>query len=200
MSKDKPYHKYVFDADKRRFVGNFEKMYRNEENEHFDSWHQDTVNELKRDISRAILSRYNFSTVLDIGCGKGTFTHLLKKENNTVTGIDVSSTAIKKAQARYPEIVFKCIDCRELLQLNQSFDLVVAIETLSYLKNWKSLIKDIAGITRYLYVQVLIPENPIGYVKNASVLTETVQRFFKIIHHIVDAKTNTVFLFGEVAQ
>jgi len=36
----------------------------------------------------------NFDSLLDIGCDKGVFTHLLKKRNNTVLGTDISETAI----------------------------------------------------------------------------------------------------------
>ena len=33
-----PYHKFVFDKDKRKFLGEFEGMYKSEEQEGFDSW------------------------------------------------------------------------------------------------------------------------------------------------------------------
>jgi len=42
------YHKYVFDADKREFVGSFEEMYQNEKVDNFDSWHQEDSRKLQR--------------------------------------------------------------------------------------------------------------------------------------------------------
>ena len=48
-------------------------------------------------ISIDLINCYNFNKIIDIGCGKGAFSNLLKKNNNTVYGIDVSETAINKA-------------------------------------------------------------------------------------------------------
>ena len=104
------YHKYVFDSDKRKFKGNFEGMYQNEERDKFDSWGASNLRNLAKRIHLEIINSYNFQTILDFGCGKGAFTHLLKKRNNTVTGLDISKTAIKKAQATYgSEIHFDTI-------------------------------------------------------------------------------------------
>ena len=108
------YHKYVFDTDKREFVGEFEKMYQAEDSQGFDSWLERDLRPLRKTISYAILSAYNFSRILDIGCGKGTFTHLLKKQNNHVVGIDLSETAIRKAQASFPDIDFRCQNILDL--------------------------------------------------------------------------------------
>lgn len=43
-----PYHKYVFDVEQRRFVGDFEKMYQQEDVQHFDSWFQDDMNHMTK--------------------------------------------------------------------------------------------------------------------------------------------------------
>ena len=104
------YHKYVFDLEKRELVGDFETMYQNESKENFDSWHQDDSRQLKRKICLAILEDYNFDKVLDIGCGKGSLTHILKRKNNTVVGLDISQTAVDIASARFPDIDFICSD------------------------------------------------------------------------------------------
>ncbi len=102
-----PYHKYVFNIKERKFVGDFEKMYANEDNKNYDSWFQEDMSHLGRQFSLLLINRYNFNSILDIGCGKGSFTSLLKKNNNIVTGIDISETAIKKAKAKYPRVEFR---------------------------------------------------------------------------------------------
>ena len=104
------YHKYVFDQSARIMVGDWEKMYQQESVEGYDSWHQDDSRQLQRLISLQIIGMYNFGKILDIGCGKGSFTHLLKKRNNEVIGVDVSETAIVSATVRYPDIVFRTTD------------------------------------------------------------------------------------------
>lgn len=97
------YHKYVFDTEQRKFIGKFEDMYQAEDSEGFDAWFERDLRLPRKTISCAILAAYNFSRILDIGCGKGTFTHLLKKQNNHVVGIDSSETAIRKAKESYTD-------------------------------------------------------------------------------------------------
>ena len=41
LGSERPYHKYVFDAESRQFVGEFEEMYQAEDKEQYDSWFQD---------------------------------------------------------------------------------------------------------------------------------------------------------------
>ncbi len=43
-----PYHKYVFDEEKGKFVGQFEEMYKNEDVEHYDSWFQEDLTSLSK--------------------------------------------------------------------------------------------------------------------------------------------------------
>jgi 2-polyprenyl-3-methyl-5-hydroxy-6-metoxy-1,4-benzoquinol methylase len=104
------YHKYVFDLENKKFIGDFETMYQNESKENFDSWHQEDSRQLQRKIALAILEDFNFSKILDIGCGKGALTHLLKKRNNKVFGIDISHTAISIAKERFSDIDFEVLD------------------------------------------------------------------------------------------
>ena len=106
------YHPYVFDEEKRRFVGKFEEMYQAESEKGFDSWYQDDVRHIERHICLNILGRYNFNRILDVGCGKGAFTQFLKKENNHVLGLDLSETALRVATARYPDIEFRQVDVK----------------------------------------------------------------------------------------
>ena len=55
-----PYHKFVFDKDKRKFLGEFEGMYKSEEQEDFDSWNISNLSILSRRIHLEIInSRYN---------------------------------------------------------------------------------------------------------------------------------------------
>jgi hypothetical protein len=75
----KNYHPYVFDNENRRFVGEFEEMYQAESSSGFDSWHQDDKRPLSKQISRIIVERMNFNTILDLGCGKGALTQEWKK-------------------------------------------------------------------------------------------------------------------------
>ena len=176
-----PYHKYVFDVDKREFVGKFEEMYHNEDRDGYDSWYQEDLTNLTSQISLVILNRYNFSRILDIGCGKGTFIHLLKKANNKVVGMDISETAIEKARAKYRDIDFKVLSVNELMSTQkEQYDLVIMKEILSYLENWKEVIKYASKITKYIFISLYLPSNPIGFVKSFDSLKDEIVKHFSI--------------------
>jgi len=194
------YHKYVFDEGKRIFLGRFETMYQQECLKNYDSWYQSNLNELDKKISLAIIDQYNFKSILDIGCGKGTFTHLLKKKNNRVTGIDISETAINKAKGKYPEIDFRCLDTNIVVELKQYFDLVLIMETLSYIEEWKKLLSNISELTEYLYLDLFLPDNPIGHVKSMGELTNFFYDHFHPIHKIIDETSKRIYLFGRKKQ
>lgn len=140
------YHKFVFDTEKRRFVGKFEEMYRLEQVEGYDSWHERDLRPLRKILPIACLSQYNFNRIFEIGCGKGSFTQLLKKKNNYVIAVDISDTAINKAKSSYPDIDFVSIDVTllnipELLDLiGGEVDITLVMGTFAYIESWPILL------------------------------------------------------------
>ena len=196
-----PYHKFVFDKEKRKFLGEFEEMYKSEAKEDFDSWHISNLTILARRVHLEIVNSYNFQTILDFGCGKGAFTHLLKKRNNTVTGLDISKTAIKKAQATYgSEIHFDTIKNNDFSTFLKScdgrVDLTICLETLSYIKDWKHVIKEISSFSKFFYVALYIPEDPIGFVKSQDDLLGVLATYYDAIEKFI-YNDESVFYFGK---
>lgn len=177
---EQPYHKYVFDLKAKRFVGKFEEMYADEDRGGYDSWFQEDITYLTRPASLLLLGRYNFKNVLDIGCGKGVFTHLLKKKNNRVIGTDISATALKKARSRCRDVTFRKMSARSALGLAGRWDLVVMMEVLSYLKDWRELLLRAAEKSGYIFVSLYIPPDPVGYVKSLADLRQELSRHFRI--------------------
>lgn len=188
------YHKYVFDAEAGRFIGDFEKMYRAESRENFDSWHQDDTRDLPRRIVLEMLSEHNFERVLDLGCGKGLMTHFLKRRNNRVLGVDISEACLQVARARYPDIEFQRLDLNDLEALNSVFartrkeagpiDLVLGLEVLSYTRNWREILKAVWRHGRYLLLTCFVPENPMGFIKTEEELCGEVLERFRLIHWV----------------
>jgi len=183
---EQPYHKYVFDSKNRKFIGKFEEMYKQEDKENFDSWHQEDLNDIITKISFSILNTYTFKSILDIGCGKGKFTSLLKSKNNKVKGIDISLTAIKKAKERYPNISFECMDIKkDFNNLKEKFELIIMKEILSYLENWRDIIKYVFFITEKIFITLYLPENPIGFIKNFNELKNEIEKYAFIENEIL---------------
>ncbi|TES89240.1 MAG: class I SAM-dependent methyltransferase [Desulfobacteraceae bacterium] len=193
------YHKYVFDQSERKFLGHFEEMYKAEKKGAFDSWRQDDLRLLDVNICRAILDQYIFTNVLDVGCGKGAFTQFLKKQNNDVLALDISSTAIERAKVRYPDIRFQQADVtqRDWLQIaGRGYDLVSCLELLSYVEDWRRLLKEFSQLGQFTLIKLFVPDNPIGYAKTMDALAHEFSTYFEIIEDIRMNNRKHIILFG----
>ncbi|NQT47103.1 MAG: class I SAM-dependent methyltransferase [Candidatus Omnitrophica bacterium] len=179
MPKQK-YHKYVFDEKTRKFIGDFETMYREEDRQGYDSWFQEDLTCLSKRVSSLIVNQHKFKSILDIGCGKGVFTNTLKKAGNAVVGIDISRTAIIKAKARYRSSKFFVSDIEPVLNRRKMWDLVVMMDLLSYIKSWKNVLAAASRRAQYLYISLWLPQRPRGFVKSLDELRLQVERYFDI--------------------
>ena len=188
------YHKYVFDLVKRRFVGRFEEMYQAERQEGFDSWHQDDLNaRVDVELCQRLLGGRSYSTLIDLGCGKGALTATLAAFAQRAVGFDISMTAIKIAESRYPNIEFHTLDIADPEEVSYALlryivdrdaeNVVVLAQVLSYLENWRELLRAISLSSVDLLVLLYVPEDPIGYVKSMGELLDAVKdRFGEMIY------------------
>lgn len=81
--------------------------------------------------------------ILDIGCGPGNSTIILKQKwpEAEIIGIDSSEAMIKEAKEKNPEIEFKCMDATsELLTLGM-FDLIFSNAALQWFPHQKQQIR-----------------------------------------------------------
>lgn len=73
------------------------------------------------------------SNILEIGCGTGHFTGMLRRRSGRVCGIDLSPGMVEVAKKRNPDVTFFVGDCEELKPFkDQDFDAVAAFNTFSY--------------------------------------------------------------------
>lgn len=107
-----------------------------------------------------LLEVLNFSRndrVLELGCGNGFITEYLQKESGAIFhGIDISEEAIRQAQARIntKRLTFSVGNMNKLNFKPQTFDCVVAIDTLYYVDNLEETFRQILKVTK--------PEGRIG--------------------------------------
>lgn len=98
------YQDYVIKDGK--FIGKFEEMYQKFD----DPWHQkENLNDFySRMLTPVTLRKYQLRNVVEIGCGLGAFTNYLNTmvPDCSITGMDISETAIKRTQKTYPDITF----------------------------------------------------------------------------------------------
>ncbi len=206
-----PYHKFVFNTEERKFIGDFEKMYKAEVRDGFDSWGQDNAKELDKQIVLKIIEKYNFQSLLDIGCGKGYLTSLVKNQIDVVFGLDISQEAISIAQNRYNDInffkadinhdnwtqSFKDIKKNTIAPEENNIDCIMCLELLSYIKNWKRAIKEFSEFGNFCILKLYLPKNPIGYVKNNEELLNAFKKHYILVEYIQLVNKNITILFGK---
>nr|WP_249808867.1 class I SAM-dependent methyltransferase [Bradyrhizobium sp. 174] len=71
--------------------------------------------------------------LMDLGCGNGSVTELLRKRGHPVVGIDPSEDGIKAAKAKYPHLtVERGSAYDELSKTYGKFDIVVSLEVVEH--------------------------------------------------------------------
>ena len=210
------YHDYVFKD--RKLIGEFEQMYQKSRE---IPWHQDKdPDRLDCKIALNILERRApYKSILDIECGMGYFTDRVSKfckDNTSTTGVDISHTAIRKAQKLFPHITFEVLDIsKDLDEQNwdrKSYELVVVRGLFWYVfpqikkvcENITSLI-DEAG---YLFIEQNFPPLHSDFIgKEVIPDPEALLNYFKsqvdelVVNYLEDNKQNQsndnwVYMFG----
>lgn len=143
-------------------------------------------------------------SILDIGCGEGTFGKILKDTLNQkllITGCDVSNTALKEASIYYDNVFQIDIDTEKIvtkIQYKQKFDYIVISEVLEhlftpenilkqchkYLKHDGYLITSIPNIAWYKYridmLKGYFPKNYLLY-PGEHIQNFTLHSFYKLL-------------------
>ena len=108
----KKYQDYVFYDG--RLIGEFEEMYKNSLDV---PWKQDKIsnNWNRQFIFNQLKSKSPYESILVVGSGLGYFCEQLLKYNlsKNITGMDISNTAVKKAQIKFPKMTFFQGDIRK---------------------------------------------------------------------------------------
>ena len=204
----KKYHDYVFDVKNKKFVGKFDEMYKAEKSGGFDSWEQDDLNYLDKQICMYILREFNSKSILDIGCGKGMITSQIQSTQNIVVGLDKSKQAISIASNRYDNIEFVVADIQKtnwinvlkstkLKNKNGSISCISCLEILSYISNWRNSIEQFSKLGEYLLIKIYLPPNPVGFIKSKDEFIEWYGTYYNIINLIDLVSDQTIILFGK---
>jgi SAM-dependent methyltransferase len=132
---------YVFrkKGDILEFVGDFESLYKNEE----DPWNQSgTSGKIKHYYKHSrerLVQQLNLidpESLIEIGCGLGYTTEIIQNclPNCNILGMDISNTAINKAQKMFYNLQFAKGDIRNLnSNLDKNFDIVILNQLLWYI-------------------------------------------------------------------
>jgi 2-polyprenyl-3-methyl-5-hydroxy-6-metoxy-1,4-benzoquinol methylase len=88
-----------------------------------------------------------YSNVLDVGCGYG---WLLEKFSTArkLVGVDISNHAVEIAQERNPEMMFHQGNVEKSIDVDDLFDLVLAINVIEHLTEPKSAAESISKVCK----------------------------------------------------
>jgi 2-polyprenyl-6-hydroxyphenyl methylase/3-demethylubiquinone-9 3-methyltransferase len=89
-------------------------------------------------------------TVLDIGCGAGILTNALAEKGHTVSGIDLSESSLKVAEARdaTKKVDYRAANAYSLPYPNQTFDVVCAMDVLEHVEEPALLISEASRVLK----------------------------------------------------
>lgn len=126
------YQDYVIKDGK--FIGEFEKMYQKFD----DPWFQTKEADISYSRADTVTSirKFGLKNILEVGCGLGYFTNYLTKSlpTSTVTGMDLSPTAVEKATVKFPKIKFFQGNLRDMeIDLLKFYDCIVFAEIMWYI-------------------------------------------------------------------
>ena len=98
-------------------------------------------------LSRFVASLDQVADALDLGCGDGTLTRLVRAER--VTAADVSAVALGRARERLPEAELVELEPDARLPLDDSaFDLVLCAETIEHVRDVQLLLSEVRRVLR----------------------------------------------------
>lgn len=106
-------------------------------------------------------------SILEVGCGQGSFTEKLVEISKDVTAIDVSESAIVQAKNRVNDANFQ-VSSLEKFYSERRFDIIVCAEILYYIKDQKRAIHRLQELGDYLMTSqylFCLPQISFGTIK-----------------------------------
>lgn len=88
------------------------------------------------------------SSVLDVGCGTGHFSRRLVQDGFIVTGIDADVDMIRYAAAQGGDVIYRIADACALPFPDHSFDAVVAITSLCFIREQQRAVAEMLRVAR----------------------------------------------------
>ena len=124
-------------------------------------------------------------SILDVGCGEGFITELVRKEFKgikRIVGVDCAREALEIAKARNPQIEFVEGSIYNLNFENNEFDIVICTEVLEHLENPQIAFKEIQRVGKK-FLLITVPHEPWFRLGNLITL-KNISRLGNPIDHV----------------
>jgi SAM-dependent methyltransferase len=112
-------------------------------------------------------------SILDVGCGVGTYHPLLRGKVGRISGIDPSAECIQEAKKNNPDVDYQTYDGQRLPYDNDTFDATYAICVMHHVPqaNWSRFVAEMTRVTRPGGLVILFEHNPYNPLTRRAVST-----------------------------
>lgn len=128
------------------------------ENSRVNQYCEIRAHEVEKQLDQLTLTQSN---ILEVGCGSGWFSERLANYGQ-VTATDLAGDVIQRAQKGLPQIKFIAGDFHQMI-FNHEFDVVVSLETISYVYDQKLFVKKLASALKQNGFLILTSVNKFVY-------------------------------------
>lgn len=114
------------------------------------------------DLLATLIGPPNELSVLDVGCGVGTYHPLLRGKVGRITGIDPSAACIDEARKNNPDVSYRTYDGSKLPYEDGTFDAVYAICVMHHVpqEDWRQFSDELTRVTKPGGLVILFEHNP----------------------------------------
>lgn len=118
----------------------------------YDDWYKTPlgrfVDEVEKKLAFDMVPLTKGMRILDLGCGTGIYTSLLKDHECKVTGIDLSDKMLEIARAKFPDIHFIQSNIYALPFPDNKFDLVFSMATFEFIEELEMAYYEIRRVVK----------------------------------------------------
>ncbi len=124
--------------------------------EHYARWRASPVGAVTERLEETVIfdlaADLRDQRVLDIGCGDGTYSIAACKRGARAIGVDLSAAMLEAARQRVvdckPDIAWCVASAEELPFDSETFDVVIAVTTLCFVKNPQRTVQEAARVLK----------------------------------------------------
>ena len=130
-------------------------------------WDKNRLTRFERDLTRRTiedeLGVETVDSLLEVGCGPGTWTALLAEKARQVTAIDLSPGMLEQARRAVPfaRVEFINADAASF-ETDRQYDVAVSVRVLEYIPEWRAVVGKLGRLVRPGGRAVLITKTPLS--------------------------------------
>ena len=136
----------ITEQDVRQERDHYETLYHRDGSHHFIAEGYEAIHEITVDLLTP------GSRVLDIGCGSGQHSRIFAQKGFSVSGIEISETAVQECRAAFRALnlagEFHCGDARRLPFCGRSFDASFMSLILHHFLDYAQVLREAARVSR----------------------------------------------------